>query len=678
MSAQTAPPSYKGLKFPPLRKIEIPEVERFTLPNGMRVYLLENHELPMVGGFALVRTGNLFDPKDKIGLATMTGMVMRTGGTQTSTGDDLDEKLENIAASVESSIGESNGRVSFSCLKENTAEVMDIFKDFLTSPEFRQSKIDLAKTELSSGISRRNDEPQEIAEREFEENIYGRDNSYGWREEYDHINRIQRADLIAFYKRYFFPANIMLAIHGDFSAPEMKARLEKLFADWTYQQPPVPEFPKVTERTAPGIYLATKDDVTQTFFSIGHLSGILKDKDFPALEVAADILGGGFPSRLFQKVRTQLGYAYSIGADWGANYDHPGIFRISGSTKSMSTTETFAAVREEIERMRSSEVTDQELRTAKETVENSFVFNFDTRSKTLGRIMTYEYYGYPKDFIFQYQKAVAAVTKPDILRVAKQYFRPENLVVVAVGNPKEFGKPLESLGKVTAVDLTIPPATKEEVKRDSGTLDQGKQLLQKAQQAVGGADKLAAVKDSVQTAQVQIDPAMGGLKLKQVNYWLTPGLFRQEVEAPFGKLSSFTNGKSGWVKSPQGEGALMGPMLRQAQGEVFRSYFHLMVSDRDPERTVNFVAPAVVEISDKNGNAARLTLDESSGLPLKASYESSQGKVEEGWSDWRDVAGMKAPFKISVTQNNKKFADVTVEDIKVNTGATEEQLSKRQ
>jgi len=104
----------------------------------------------------------------------------------------------------------------------------------------------------------------------------------------------------------------------------------------------------------------------------------------------------------------------------------------------------------------------------------------------------------------------------------------------------------------------------------------------------------------------------------------------------------------------------------------------LMVSDRDPERTVNFVAPAVIEISDKNGNAARLTLDESSGLPLKASYESSQGKVEEGWSDWRDVAGMKAPFKISVTQNNKKFADVTVEDIKVNTGATEEQLSKRQ
>jgi zinc protease len=134
-SVSPAPASYKDLKFPPLRKVEIPGVERYTLPNGMKVYLLEDHELPLVSGFALVRTGNLFDPEDKIGLATMTGMVMRTGGTKKNTGDELDEKLENIAASVESSIGESNGRVSFSALKENTDEVLGVFLDVLTTPE---------------------------------------------------------------------------------------------------------------------------------------------------------------------------------------------------------------------------------------------------------------------------------------------------------------------------------------------------------------------------------------------------------------------------------------------------------------------------------------------------------------------------------------------------------------
>src|SRR5262245_45476758 len=169
----------------------------------MKLYLLEDHELPVVSGFALVRTGNLFDPKDKIGLATMTGMVMRTGGTAKNTGDELDEKLENIAASVETSIGETSGRASFSALKENTDEVLAFFHDLLTAPQFRQDKVDLARTQISSSISRRNDDPHGIAEREFDERLYGRDNPYGWREEYEHVNRIRREDLIGFYKRYF-------------------------------------------------------------------------------------------------------------------------------------------------------------------------------------------------------------------------------------------------------------------------------------------------------------------------------------------------------------------------------------------------------------------------------------------------------------------------------------------
>ena len=670
-------PSYKDLKFPPLRKIEIPKVEHFTLPNGMKLYLLEDHELPVVAGFALVRTGNLFDPKDKVGLAGATGMVMRTGGTKRNTGDELDEKLENIAASVESSIGETNGRVSFSTLKENTDEVLSIFKDVLTTPEFRKEKLDLAKTQLRSSIARRNDDPHGIAQREFDEIVYGRDNPYGWSEEYEHVNRIQREDLIAFYQRYFFPANIMLAVHGDFSAPEMKAKLEKLFADWTYAQPPVPEFPKVTAKPAPGIYIASKDDVTQTFFAMGHLGGLLKDKDYPALEVMGDVLGGGFTSRLFQRVRSKLGYAYSVSADWAANYDHPGTFEASGSTKSLSTAATFVAIKEEIERIRSSEISDQELKTAKETVENGFVFNFDTRSKTLSRMMTYEYFGYPKDFIFEYQKAIAAVTKADVLRVAKAHLRPQDLVIVAVGNPKDFDKPLDTLGKVMPIDLTIPEIKQEPVKADTETLEKGRQLLQKVQQALGGGDKLAAVKDLVEVAEMQVEASAGGIKMKQTNRWLAPGLFRQEAEGPFGKLTAFTNGKSGWIKSVQGDTALVGPMLKQAQGEIFRSYFHLLTSDRDPDRTVNYAEPGVLEISDKSGASLRLIVDESTALPLGTSYTGPQGPMQEDWSDLRDVDGMKVPFKIILRQGNRKIAEITVQEVKVNTGATADQLSKR-
>jgi zinc protease len=451
-----AAPSYKELKYPPLRAVQIPDVATFTLPNGMKIYLLEDHELPVVRGVALVRTGNLFDPADKIGLATVTGVVMRSGGTKAKTGDQIDEQLENIAASVESRIDETYGQVSFFTLKERTDEVLGVFKDLLTGPEFREDKLELAKNQLRSSISRRNDDPQGISQREFASIVYGRNTPYGWMMEYATVDNIKRADLLAFYQRYFFPANIMLAIVGDFSAPELRAKLEKTFADWNEKQEPAPPFPPVNAQPHPGTYLAIKTGITQTSFVLGQLGGVLKDKDYPALEVMSDILGGGFRSRLFQKVRTQLGYAYNISADWGAGYDHPGLFEIAGSTKSVSTTEAIKVAEEELQKMRTTEVTAEELETAKQAVLNSFVFNFDTKSKTLNRLLVYEYYGYPKDFIYQYQKAIAAVTRTDILHAAKERIDPKAMTLVAVGNPKDFGAPLTELSApVTPIDLTI-------------------------------------------------------------------------------------------------------------------------------------------------------------------------------------------------------------------------------
>ena len=404
-------PSYKDLKYPPLRPIKIPDVATFTLPDGMKVYLLENHELPLVRGSALVRTGNLFDPPGKVGLATIAGMVLRTGGTESKTGNQIDEQLENIAASVESSIDEGFGQVSFSCLKENTDEVLGLFHDLLTSPGFRQDKIDLAKNELRSGISRRNDDPQGIVEREFYSIVYGRDTPYGWQMEYATVDQIARNDVEQFYRRYFFPANVMLAVTGDFSAADMKAKLEKQFAGWTVNQAPVPPFPPVGAKPDRGIFVASKTDVTQTFFALGHLGGELRDKDYPALEVMADILGGGFHSRLLQRVRTNLGYAYEISAAWAANYDHPGVFQILCSTKSATTAETIKVIQEEVEKIRTAEVTAQELESAKDTVSNSFVFSFDTPAKTLNRMIRYDYYGYPRDFIDRYQRAIQALTR---------------------------------------------------------------------------------------------------------------------------------------------------------------------------------------------------------------------------------------------------------------------------
>ena len=704
LGAQTAPaakprasaaslPSYKELKYPPLKPIKIPDVATFTLPNGIKLYLLENHELPLVRGTALVRTGNLFDPADKVGLATMTGMVMRTGGTNSKTGDQLDEQLENIAASVETGIDETFGSASFSCLKENTDEVLGAFHDVLTSPAFRQEKIDLAKNELRSGISRRNDEPRGIVEREFAAIVYGKDTPYGWRMEHATVNRIQRGDIVQFYERYFFPANVMLAVMGDFSVADMKSRLEKRFADWTVKQPPVPPFPAVNAKPAHTVFLATKTDVTQTFFALGHLGGELRDKDFPALEVMADILGGGFHSRLVQRVRTQLGYAYSVSANWGANYNHPGLFEISGSTKSATTVDTLHVINEELEKIRATEVTAEELESARQTVANSFVFNFDTPSKTLNRILRYDYYGYPRDFINQYQRAIQAVTRADVLRVARERVRVQDITVVAVGNPQEFGKPLATLGlPVASIDLTIPEPSGapkqdaglrgETAKADPASSERGQKLLARVQQAAGGADQLAGVQNVTETVDLSMAAMPTGVKVRQTNLWVAPDQFRQESQLPFGKIVVYSDGKSGWMSTPQGVRPLPGAQLKQVREELFRNYFRLLLSDRIPDRTVSSPEEGVIEISDAAGDSVKLVIDEKTGLPAKEVYQSVQpmggpGAMEEIFEEFGPAGGLKAPKKVTINQNGKKFAELTIEEYKINSGIKPEDLSKQ-
>jgi zinc protease len=704
LAQQQPPASWKDLKYPPLKQIQLPKIEEVTLPNGMKVYLLENHELPLVRGLALVRTGNLFDPADKIGLADVTGSLIRGGGTAAKTGNQIDEELENIAATVESQIGESYGSVSFSTLKERTDEVLSTFHDVLTAPAFREDRLELIRNQLRSGISRRNDDAHGIAQREFAEAIYGANTSYGWRMEYATIDKIQRPDIIAFYKRYFFPANVILAVQGDFSAPEMKARLEKLFSDWNEKQSPVPPFPPVTNAARPGIRLAVKTDITQTNFSMGHLGGLLKDKDYPALEVMADILGGGFQSRLFQKVRTQLGYAYEVNAYWGADFDHPGVFEISGSTKSASTTETIKAINAEIERIRTQEVTEEELNSAKQTVVNGFVFNFDTPAKTLNRLLTYRYYGYPDDFIFQYQKAVEQVTRADVLRVAKQYIDPAKFVTVAVGNPKEFGAALTSLGPVTPIDLTIPspaapaaqgrnatdtvaakpqnaesapPATVKVVDPKAAEA-RAKATLAKVAEALGGAAALAAVKDITQVAQLAIDASAGGLKVNQNISWLAPDLYREENTLPNGtKVMVFSNGKDGWAASPQGVQDIPDSELKQVSFELFRMWFSML--SPDSTRMVSQTAPDKIDVTD-GANDMTLTIDPQTNMPVSESYsevDAPLGTVVETFSDWQTTAGVKLPHKTVISQNGMHFADVTVSRVVINSGLTAAQISKK-
>jgi zinc protease len=451
---------YARLKYPKLRDVQVPRVERVTLANGMRLFLLEDHELPLVSISVRIRTGSVYEPAEKVGLASITGEVMRTGGTTTKTGDEIDEELESIAASVETGIGLNSGSASMSVLKADLDTGLAVLADVLMNPAFRQDKIELAKMQHRSAISRRNDYVGEIAGREFEKLIYGPASVYARQTEYDTIDSISRDDLVAFHKKFFGPNNMMLAVWGDFDTKQMIEKIEKAFEGWRKVDLDLPETPQVQYEFRKTVNVVRKDDINQSNIYLGHIGGLMSDPDYFALIVMNRILGGGFTGRLFKNVRSREGLAYSVFGAYSANFEYPGEFYVGCQTKSESTVHAIRAMLREVKKMQESEVTDEELALAKDSFLNSFVFNFDSKGEIVNRLMTYDYFGYPADFLQKTKENVEKVTKADVLRVARKHLKPDKVQILAVGRPDDFDEPLSVLGPVNEIDITIPPPQK--------------------------------------------------------------------------------------------------------------------------------------------------------------------------------------------------------------------------
>jgi zinc protease len=457
LAATAAAKHYTELELPPLPEIKLPNNERFVLDNGLVVYLMEDHDLPLVNGTALIRTGDRLEPADKIGLAGFTGAVMRTGGTQTHSADQLNQILEQRAASVETGIGEASGSAGFQSLTEDLETVFDLFAEVLREPVFDQKQLELAKTQARGGIARRNDDPEDIASREFQKLIYGKDSPYARTTEYATLDNISREDLVKFYQEYFHPNNIILGIVGDFEPQKMRSLIQAKFGDWK-RSPKMtqPQLSEVKPANTGGVFFVNQPQLTQSSVLMGHIGGKFDNPDYAALDVLNGVLNG-FGGRLLNEVRSRQGLAYSVYGYWSPRFDYPGMFIAGGQTRSDATVQFVQALQTEIKRIQAQPVTAQELAFAKESTLNSFVFNFQNPAQTLSRLMRYEYYGYPADFLFRYQKAVAATTEADVQRVAREYLKPEKLVTLVVGNQTAIQPPLTQLAaSVTPIDVTIP------------------------------------------------------------------------------------------------------------------------------------------------------------------------------------------------------------------------------
>ena len=432
-----------------------PQPKRIELPNGMVIFLQEDHELPIIDGSARIRGGDRSVPANKTGLTDIYGEVWRTGGTKSQTGDQLDDYLEQRAAKVETGGGFDSTTISWSCLKEDFDDVFRVFQDVLKNPEFRAEKIAIAQKGMYDGIARRNDDASQIASREAAKLVYGANNPLARDAEYATVAAVTRQDLVEWHGNYVHPNNIILGVVGDFDSAKMEARLREAFASWPRGE--AAASPAINpDPVKPGYYQVEKTDVNQSQIQMLALGITRKNPDYFALSVFNEAFGGGFSSRLFNDIRTTKGLAYGVGGGVGAGWDHPGMLRLMVSTKSKTTIESIQALDEEIADLARRPINDDEIKRAKDAILNSFVFRFDSPDKILQEKMAYEFYGYPLDFLETFQQKIETVTKEDVARVAAKYLHRNQMSVLVVGNAPDFDKPLSSLGAVTKLDITIP------------------------------------------------------------------------------------------------------------------------------------------------------------------------------------------------------------------------------
>ncbi|MDH5640854.1 MAG: insulinase family protein [Nitrospira sp.] len=430
-----------------------PDPDRIVLENGMVVYLLEDHELPLVTVTATMRTGSWLDPADKVGLATITGAVMRTGGGGGLSADEVDEELEQFAGDVSVSIGRESGTASLDVLSKDLKRGLHIFAALVRTPAFDATRVELAKLQAVEGIRRRQDNPGSIVGREFLKMLYGAEHPSARESTIESVRRITREDLIAFHRDTIHPNGMILGITGDFQKDDLLAALRGVFGDWRKGVVPELKIADVPESEAakPAVRFIDKD-TTQTHLRVGHLSIKENDPDYAPLAIANDILGGSsFRSRIFNDVRTKRGLAYSVGSRLLTGVHDQGVWLVRAETKSASTQEVIGRFMEHIERIRSELVGDAELAEAKEAYVNSFVFSFASSSAIVRRLIELEYEGLPKDFLQQLREQVVKLTKEDVMAAAKKHLHPERLKIIAVGSGKTLPGALSTFGEVKEI-----------------------------------------------------------------------------------------------------------------------------------------------------------------------------------------------------------------------------------
>ncbi|UCF06605.1 MAG: insulinase family protein [bacterium] len=429
---------FKELKYRPPK----PDDYRHTLKCGATAYIAENREVPTFELAVLVRTGSIYEPMEKAGVADMTGHLMRNGGVEGLTAKELDERLAFLAGEISINIRDSRGTATLFCLSKDIDEGLELLKKILRTPVFEQEALDRYRADILSELEQRNASTSAIESREWQFLMYSdHPCTIPYRRTEQSIDSITREDLIAFHRKYFFPKNFIFAVSGDFKTKEILSKLNDMLAGWSDQRLDLPAIPEQVPSPRPGVYMIKKEDVNQSRIRVGHI-GVKRDiPDQFALMVMNDILGGGgFTSRIVRRVRSDEGLAYSTGSRFDRPVLYPGTFRAWFQTKHATGAFGTRLIVDEILRIRTEKCDEEIVENAKASFISNVVNPFSSKNRIVNTFADDDYTGRPDGYWQDYTKNMKAVTPDDVLAVAQKYLHPDKLVFLVVGDPEAVQK----------------------------------------------------------------------------------------------------------------------------------------------------------------------------------------------------------------------------------------------
>ncbi|WP_303721956.1 pitrilysin family protein [Malonomonas rubra] len=432
------------LQFPKL-EFTFPEVSKQQLANGMKLYMKEDHELPLVDITMMIDGGSIEDSLAQTGLSQFFAAALETGGTESLSPIELESELEDMAAELSVESDSYNLSIHLSIHQQDLRRGLEILADMLRRPRFDAERVELARKQLLEVIHRQNDDPGMVAERILSEAVFPQ-HPLGSTAKAAAVEAFSREDLLKKQQRCLQPNNIWIAVSGAVEQRQMIDLLNDNFADWqpvvqiTAPLPPLPPTPEGR------VWMVSKD-IPQTSIMIGH-PGINKDNpDLFALQIANFILGGGgFNSRMMREIRSNRGLAYSVYSYFKVGRRLPELFIAAAETKCATTGEVVSLMQQLMQQLRDEPVSAEELELAKQSLINSFVFAFNDTHSIVTRKVRLDFFSYPEGYLENYRDRIAAVTIADVQRVARKYLHSDQLQIVLVGDLNLFVSDVDDFG----------------------------------------------------------------------------------------------------------------------------------------------------------------------------------------------------------------------------------------